>query len=959
MNQYKNILLKTFLAVTLLMISAATAMASTRAYGIRVYDSVTGVQSKVVSFDVTSPGKIKVEYDLGDEAVRAAAYHDGKLYMLVASELVCDALKTIDLTTGEITTVKVYDLWIDKASSLIPFDMTFDATTGKFYFLAIDFLENESVDDDFTLGLYTLDPSTGEAQLVGGQNAISLVALAADNDGYLYAIDDCGNLWDVNKSNGRLGDILEAIPGDYNSGLQSATFDSKTNTMYWASFEGEGNSQLRAFHFGDEMIDTQDLGLLADHSEVIGLHIDPMAVSTTAPDAPANLLATPAAGGALQATLSWTNPTTDIDAAPIVGKIDVRVMRDGATIATLTDCIPGSAATYTDTAAPEGSHVYSVQAVSAMGEGRISKAASIFVGEDVPGAVAGAKAIRTGNAYDILLTWDIPTAGKSNGWYDTTTLVYTITRQPDGVEVAHNIAATTFTDQTITATAGYSYEITASNAKGTGSMAETNIVPSGAPLVLPYSCNFSDATDFRLWTIIDGDGDGETWYRENNYAGTDDWFLKYMSNVLLGPSETTDDWFISAPIHLEAGHFYNLEYAIRLMSSNGLFPCNYSITIGRGNTIEAQTQVLSAIDGEENMVEFTHHDVAVSVAETGDYNIGFQLRNRVPTQITDIALTEVLADDIAVTDLDGPFLPIAGQENELTVKVANTGGNDIDHYTLTLCDEAGNTLATRTVDTPLASSASVISTITWTPTTVGDTQLVCRVETASDANAANNITAPFAVTVLPEGSWRRIGTETNVTTDVPFSTYAAYSASTTVYGADEIQIQPGQTINGIEYYFTTLAGAKELMMPASIYCNDELVFDGAIHMVPTRGKVEIAFDKPVVIDGNDITLTIVSNYGSAPLGYMFYITKVSEALGAFCYHGDAPFDFTQDMTNAKSRANISLFVAGADDTAVRTLSAGTADQRIYRLDGTTCGTTGINHLPAGIYVIGSKKIVKK
>lgn len=955
--QYKNTFLKSILALLLLVIGVETVAASTRAYGIRVYDSNTGQQCKVVSFDVTSPDKVKVEYDLGSESVRAAACRNGKLYMMVAPQLSCDALKTIDLGTGEISTVKTYDLWIDQANSLIAFDMTYDATTDKFYVLAVDILENESADADYTLGLYTLDPVTGEAVFVGGQKTVSLVALAADNDGYLYAVDASGNLWDVNKRNGRLGDILESIPGDYTSGLQSASFDSKTNTMYWTSFEGEANSVLRSFEITEDMIDWHNVGVVADHSEIIGLYIDPMAASTTAPDAPTNVVATPAEGGKLSAVVSWTNPTTDVDGAPITGNIDVRVLRDDAVITTLEGCALGSEGTYTDNSAAEGSHVYSVQAVSAQGEGRVAKANTIYVGVDVPGAVANAKAQLVGNGYDIALSWDNPVAGKNNGWYDTATLAFNITRQPDATVVAQNIKGNTFTDNSITATAGYSYVITAVNAKGEGAMAETNIVPSGAPLTVPYSCNFSDPIDYRLWTIIDGDGDGETWYREDNYAGTSDWFMKYMSDTLLSPTVQNNDWFISAPIHLEAGHFYNLEYAIRLMSMGGMFPCNYSITIGRGNTIEAQTQVLSTVDGEENMVEFVHHDVAVSVNETGDYNIGFQLRNRVPAQITDIVLTEVQADDISVISLDGSYLPVAGKENVMSVKVINNGGKTINKYTLSICDEEGNELASAVISQPIAPSATVVNTVNWTPTSTGQMNITCRVSAASDTNADNDVSAPLPVTVLPNGEWNRIGNGTNVATDIPYSTYAAYSASTTTYRADEIVAQPGQGVYGAEFNFTTLITAKDIMMPVSIYCNDVKVYDGKVHMVPTRGKIEIAFDTPVEFTGADLTFTIISNYGSIPQGYMFYCTKDTNP--ATYYNGNAPYDFTQQMKKSDSRANVSLFVADIEDTAVGSIQFIPADNRVYTISGTVVSTSSIDHLPAGIYIIGGKKIIKK
>lgn len=958
------------LLVTFLMLANISLLASTRIYGVRVYDDTSGAQCKIVSFDVSNPGNVKVEYDLGDENVRAAACRNGKMYLMCAAEYTCDAMKAIDLATGEISTVATYDLYIDQATSLILTDMTYDKATDQFYALGLDVLEN-TPDGDYTLGLYTINPETGVTTLLGGQKNISIQTIAADNDGNLYGIDNGGNLWDINKRNGKVGDIYDET-GITPFSIQSATFNEKTGDMYWTSFDQNANAKLIRFYFTDEYVANENMGTIGGHSEIIGLYADPYAASTTAPAAPAEFLVVPAANGIKAATLTWINPSLDNDDAPINGKIGIQIYRNDKLVTTLNDLEPGSEGEYLDTDVEEGVVTYKLVPVSAEGEGRPAVAPSTYVGIDLPGAVVDAKAAKTGNGNDIQITWKKPVVGKNNGWFDNSALTYSIVRQPDGVKVATDITATSFTDNTISQTKGYSYQITAKSQKGEGVVAETNIVVAGTALEVPYSSNFSDDEDFRLWTIIDGDGDGETWYRENNYAGTADWFMKYMSQSLLSPNAKNNDWFISAPIHLDASKYYSLGYAIRLMSSNGLFPCNYTITLGKANTIEAQTQQIAVVDGEENMIEFKNHTVAVHVEESGDYCIGFQLRNRVPAQITNINIVEEQPIDAAIANLTGTTLPVVGSEQTYNVVITNKGGMELKSYTVSLTDEKGNVLASEKFNKPLTPTAKEEVAIKWIPSAEGKMNICCKVETDDDAYMSNNTTDMLSVNVMPKGAWSDINKGTNVTSELPVDIYSPFSASQTIYLAKELNANSGNKLSAVTFYYTTLTTATDMEVPVRIYARNtdsngmnnffntegELVFDGKMKLTPSNNKTEIAFDKPVEYTGSNMELTIASDLGRKAVGYMFFVTyDRNEHPGrTLMYSGDAnKFDFTQLATRQDAVTNVSFFFAGKEAAGISVMqNAECRVQNAYNLQGQK-----VNANAKGIVIVNGKKYLNK
>ncbi len=210
-----------------------------------------------------------------------------------------------------------------------------------------------------------------------------------------------------------------------------------------------------------------------------------LSADADAPGAPANLLVEAGGQGALEATVSWNNPSTTFGGDPL-GELDlVSVFRNGALIHTITDPQPGAAESFFDTSiAADGIAVYSVIGENFAGNG-LSATAQAFVGEDVPEAPASL--LVTAVEEGALLTWDAPTAGLNGGFLSGESIVYDLVRMPGEVQIAESFTETSFTDASIPGPGNYFYRVTARNHKGTGGIATSNtlfITPEGIAAVV-------------------------------------------------------------------------------------------------------------------------------------------------------------------------------------------------------------------------------------------------------------------------------------------------------------------------------------------------------------------------------------------------------------------------------------------------------------------------------------------
>ena len=915
-----------------------------RAYGIRMYTEESGVTvPDLVSFDVDNPGEFRVEHSLAGHYIRAAVNVDGTYYMIDSDDkLASYRLLSLSLTTGELKTVKEYET-LSQEAGLIYEDMTYDPVSKQVYALAFD-VQNatgEGENLDIPLGLFTLDLTTGSVTNVGYITLKNIVTLAASPDGYLYGVASDGGLWDINKSNAALGDE-QANVGFSPSSLQSMAFDMESGDLYWAAFyitqEGESSANVGHGLFA-KFTNNPDEGLfygkVADfpnNEEFTGLYIDSNPLPKAAPEAVSDLAVTPAEGGKGEATLTWKNPANNIGGTALSEAFSVKIYRNNEAVGTLENQQAGASASFVDKNVPSGTVDYKVVAVNAAGEGRpvyVSK----YIGRDLPGTVVNLKATKADGSNTVTVSWKAPEAGKNGGWFDAASLKYKIVRFPDEKVLAEASADASFTDNTITKMAGYSYQVTPLTSDGEGLVAESDTLFAGPALTLPFSCNFSTDELFRLWKVRDNDKDGQTWFLSSNYAGTKDFFMKYFPENSLDPTKAADDWFISAPVAVEAGKSYVLRYAVRLMggaTGGSLFPSNYSVTMGQGTEVADQTKVLGKYDDQENEMVFEDRAVTFTVDKSGEYNFGFQVRNLSPIQITNIRIEEIHDVDMRVDALTGPASAQVDNQAVYEVTVYNNGAKPCSGYTVKLVDADNNTLSEFTSQDELAAQTSRKVALGWTPAKGGAVVVKAAVSVPGDGDTSNDISATVInVNVLGSGEWfDAVPGKTSASGFVPFSFRTSRSTTQTIYQGSELASGKG-TISGIKYYYTATREANDI--PVKIYLantdlsnfadntpvaddNFTLVYDGKMNLpvASTLSEVAFIFNTPFEYTGGNLCVKAEQEGTTGVRGVFFYSRYSSDDANNYSLiYGTQSADDQSDLKSMKDVAKASFFVSGA------------------------------------------------
>lgn len=537
---------------------------------------------------------------------------------------------TVNLTTGAFTRIADYS----RLNALFA-DMTFDYSTQTMYALA-------NVGSSTVSTLVTVNLTNGDVQNVATL-AEKFVALACSYDGQLYAIKgDDGYLYKINKTNGDLTSIGYTYeePAEY---FQSMEFDHSTETLYWAANTIYEEGFLTVVNIANG--NSERTGTISENAQVVGLHIPFVRTADKAPAAVEGLTVTPAAEGALSATLSWTNPTQTYDKKGNTTITRVDIFRDNSLAGSVTDAAPGAQSSWTDANVPtSGRHEYKVFAVNAEGNGEPAEQTA-YIGHDTPVAPTGATVSKIDET-TLKVEWTAPTAGQNGGWIDQASLRYRVKRLTDGSMVAENLAATSCTD-TVDKLNTYSYEIEAYTADGNGGKAKTNGVAAGPAITVPYTCSFKTDGDFGLWTVIDANDDYYTWERETTLAAA-----KYYANENYETS--ADDWLISSPIALNAGVQYRLRFNAK--SYDESYPEHVAVYLGQGKTVEAMTTKLG--DFEVATYDMQQYEVTFpAIAADGNYNIGFYCHSQAPNgyilYVTDVELTAVTNGVLKGTVTDG------------------------------------------------------------------------------------------------------------------------------------------------------------------------------------------------------------------------------------------------------------------------------------------------------------------
>ena len=180
------------------------------------------------------------------------------------------------------------------------------------------------------------------------------------------------------------------------------------------------------------------------------------------------------------------------------------------------------------------------------------------------------------------MKWNTVRQGLHDGYVDATKVAYNLVRMPDSVQVYAG-SDTTYTDRVETdETRHYTYRLWATHQTLSSDTIVSNEVTVSGAHVPPYTDDFTDEAKFAEWTIVDNNGDGSTWQRQNGH-------LAYSYNS----SNAADDYAISPAMKLKAGNLYYVSFV-----AINSYPTE-KVALYAGSTPSAEgmtTQLIAPVD---------------------------------------------------------------------------------------------------------------------------------------------------------------------------------------------------------------------------------------------------------------------------------------------------------------------------------------------------------------------------
>lgn len=466
-----------------------------------------------------------------------------------------------------------------------------------------------------------------------------------------------------------------------------------------------GEAQFTATRTGDMFVAFHN----CSRGKMWKMYLDDICVEpldSRVPAAPANVKVTPAAQGALSATVSFTAPTLDSDGGQLVGLKSATVTRLGAAqpVAVITDIAPGQTVSVTDTVTASDVYTYSVVCTNDIGSS-LAASAKAFVGVDVPGSVLNLTVTEVDR--HPVLSWEAPDRGANGGWFAADNLTYRIVRS-DGQVVIEGTRELSHVDTGYTSPAQSQeavwYLVTPYSGTAKGAWAQSELTLVGKPYATPCAETFANA-DMKYYP----------WIAQSSNAVNYSWTLETAGAKPATPDQSGDRGLarfhsVGEPAGT-VSYFYSPMFDLSGMTS----PCvTFYMYHSPSMPGDAKLRVLAdGGDGFEDILTeplrrdaaerdgWVRHSVLIpDYLATGRCRIGFCATG---DGVADIYLDNVSFDNVAqlqasLVRVEGPRRIAAGVEADISATVLNSGTEAIADARLELFD-GDVAVATSTVPT--------------------------------------------------------------------------------------------------------------------------------------------------------------------------------------------------------------------------------------------------------------------
>lgn len=522
-------------------------------------------------------------------ALGGGCYHDGRYCLVTYYETMGAIIASYLEYDTETWEKRVHTNNVGAGS--IAVDMAYDPMTKRIYGCFIN-----DTRDGYVFGY--LD-GAGNRTAISNLNG-PLFAMACTSQGQIYAIDSDGRLQKVDKNTGGSTPIGLTKLRPYNS--QSATIDPATDRLYWAACT---QSEQGLYEVNLATAETSLIAEFSDGEEWGGLFVVPAEAEDDAPAAVTDLQVAYDPTSTANALVTFTLPSTTFSGAPLTGTLTYTVTLNDQD-ADMGEAQAGEPVTLTLFNTTVGEATIGVSCTNSAGRSPRVRT-SLYLGHDAPAAVRNLKLEATpeGN----VITWECPDHSQHGGYCNLEEVTYRVVRQPEKRVIANRLTECTFTDKVDPLVlSAYSYDVIPFAGSLQGESATTEKVLVGDAFELPYREDFYSEDDFELFSVVDANGDGSSWYLQND--GT--------AQSYYSMTQSMDDWLISPPIHLTTDYLYLFSTYLKVI--NG-FPERMEVFIGNAPTPEAMTiPVLEAKDYHNSSYEeFTGR---FGVPAEGNYYIG-------------------------------------------------------------------------------------------------------------------------------------------------------------------------------------------------------------------------------------------------------------------------------------------------------------------------------------------------
>lgn len=515
---------------------------------------------------------------------------DGKLYMTAYESFwgyIIGAYNLVyDLESGDI--IEMDDIDTEYDINQVFTAAGFDAEEGVFY--------GVNADGEFT----TYNIETKEYNYYGSTisaQAITYNAESGEVVGIISAADGT-YLLNYDKATGEADIITEvAYSTDYLGGL---CYSSEDGGYVWNPNSDDWSKLVLISESGSvtEICDVEDVGEFS-----VLVNTDTKKVDPNAP-AKAEIESIDFTDAELSGKVVIKLPSLTEGGEAISGEVSYKLSCDGEEIAAGNGAA-GSSVTI-DVTVGQGKHTFSVVCSVGDIDGR-QVSQSAYVGNDTPCAPADVKLTAT------TVSWDAVTEGVNGGYVDAAAVTYTVAL--NGNVIAENITETscaTGLPENIELDL-YVATVTASCNGLTSAAASSNDLLYGDALTVPVDLA-PTAQQAKLFTILDGNGDGSSW--SYNEGGKMPNSFRYLYNS----GNDGDDWLILPAVKMDDTESLYL-FSMKDCCQSASYPERLEVCIGTAPEADAMTRVLLE-PKDINYADPAAEEMYFTIDEPGEYYIG-------------------------------------------------------------------------------------------------------------------------------------------------------------------------------------------------------------------------------------------------------------------------------------------------------------------------------------------------